>query len=36
MDQLGEHAVRAAFLDFAQSTEDRQLVVGHTHIGLDR
>ena len=34
--ELRECAVRTAFLDFPQSSEDGQLVIGHTHICLER
>jgi len=35
MNQLGEHAVRSAFLDLPQASEHRELVVSHSHIRLN-
>lgn len=36
VDQFGKHAVGPAFRYFAQATKDRELVVGHAHVGLQR
>jgi len=36
LDQLDEHAVWTALLDLPESTVNRELVVRHPHVGLDR
>lgn len=34
LDEFAEHAERSAFLHLAEAAKYRQLIVGHTHIGL--